>query len=427
MIAQKTWSRVLFALLPLSFVAPVWADGGQVGNKAAAPGPSRQGSPLSKPLPPPGMPVPPAVAPAPPPPQQQGQPEVTTTPQGTRISVGGHINRAVNTANDGSATKAYFVDNGNIPTFAYIKGYKDVSSDLTIGGHIEIALRANSATAASQDNPTPGFSTGARYFELTVDSKRWGKVSFGNGLSSAFFLADLDLVGMLPYNMLSTGGAFGGLKFVDAGTGALSDQSIAGAFFDLEAINLIGRLRYDLPAWKGFRLSGNVGENSYAAVALRWNGQLGDFDLNGVTSVQSNPQGGRIDKRIDGGFGVLHRPTGLSFIAGGVSQDFVRELAGSDPSSSGFSIRGGWRRQALSWGETKLALDYQRSENITAVGDRPTTMGLFFGQSIQGWNTELYAGYRFYSLDRPDIDLSDIHGFTVGVRIVLDATFTAGR
>ena len=354
-------------------------------------------------------------------------PSIKTTPEGMRISVGGHINRAYNISDDGNQTKGYFVDSGNLPTFAYIKGYKDVSDDLTIGGHIELALQSNSANTVSQDNSSPGFAADARFFEFTAESKRYGKLWAGQGLSSAFFLGDLDMVGMLPYNQLSVGGAFGGLKFVDSDSGDLSSNTVALAFLDIEAMNLINRFRYDSPWWNGFQISGNVGQDSYSAAALRYRRELGDYDLTAVSSYQNNPQGGRIDNRLDGGIGVIHNPTGLSLTAAGALQDFKGTGSTLDSDGDGFTVRAGWRKQLNDIGETKFAVDYQRSTGITIDGDTATSVGIFVGQEISDWSTEVYAGYRFYDLDRPDIMLNHIHGFTFGVRIYFDATFEANR
>lgn len=342
-------------------------------------------------------------------------------PEGMRVSAGGHLNRAVNIADDGVNTRTYYVDSGNIPTFAYVKGEKQVSDDLKIGAHIEYGLQANSALLAGQDNPSPGFMTSPRTFEITADSRKYGKLWFGRGLSSSFFLADLDQAGMLFYNLPSTGGAFGGMKFVNQDTGELSDITVLQAFLDIEAINLISRVRYDLPAWNGFRLGVNVGEGHYAAGSLRWKGSAGDFDITAVTTYQDNPQGGQIEKRFDGGVGILHRPSGFNLAFGGAVQDFKRELAGSDPSADGYTVRLGWRRNLNPFGETKFAVDYQEAKGITTADDTATTYGLFVAQQFRDWNAEVYAGYRYYDLDRSDIPLYGIDGLSIGARILFDA------
>lgn len=346
-----------------------------------------------------------------------------TRPQGLRISVGGHLNRSVNFTDDGRNTTTYFVDNGNVPTYAYLKAHKPFSDDLTIGAHIEYSLQSNPATLASQDNRSAGYTTSGRFFEITADSKRYGKLYLGQGISSTYFLAELDKSGTVPFNMLSTGGAFGGVKFVNRETGALSDVTVLQAFLDLEAINLLGRVRYDTPLWNGFQVGANLGEGGYTAGSLRWRGDAGPFDVFAAVSAQKNPQGGRIDERIDGGVGLLHRASGFNLSVGGVSQEFKRELTEVDPHSEGYTVRLGWRRDWNDLGETRIALDFQEADAVTTEEDTVKTTGLFVSQEFRSLNAETYIGYRRYQVDRPDLPLHDIDAFSLGARILFDATF----
>ena len=45
------------------------------------------------------------------------------------------------------------------------------------------------------------------------------------------------------------------------------------------------------------------------------------------------------------------------------------------------------------------------------------TYGAEFVQKITPWGTELYAGYRNYSLDRTGASFDDISGVLTGVRV----------
>jgi hypothetical protein len=38
-------------------------------------------------------------------------------------------------------------------------------------------------------------------------------------------------------------------------------------------------------------------------------------------------------------------------------------------------------------------------------------------QNVEDYGIELYAGYRFHTLDRDDADFDDIHVFSAGSRI----------
>ena len=142
--------------------------------------------------------------------------DITNTPSGMAISVGAHINRTINIVDDGVETKAYFVDNSNYPTLLYLKGYKQVGETLTIGGSIEYAVQQNAATSVSQDNQDAGLAISSRFFEVTADSSRFGKLWLGRGFMSSFLAVEVDQSGTWPYNLLSPGNSFGGMKFVDS-------------------------------------------------------------------------------------------------------------------------------------------------------------------------------------------------------------------
>ena len=47
----------------------------------------------------------------------------------------------------------------------------------------------------------------------------------------------------------------------------------------------------------------------------------------------------------------------------------------------------------------------------------PTTIGAFVVQRVDKLGTELYAGYRHHSLDRPAVSVDDIQVATAGARI----------
>ncbi|MGD9019673.1 MAG: hypothetical protein PVF84_05445, partial [Desulfuromonadales bacterium] len=68
-----------------------------------------------------------AVAPAP-------QDKVVTSGQErVKLSISGHVNRAVNLVDDGKENKAYFVDNDNSESRVNFVGTVKVDDDLTIG------------------------------------------------------------------------------------------------------------------------------------------------------------------------------------------------------------------------------------------------------------------------------------------------------
>ena len=54
-------------------------------------------------------------------------------PERIKLSISGHVNRAINVVNDGKETKAYFVDNDNSESRINIVGTGKINDDLTLG------------------------------------------------------------------------------------------------------------------------------------------------------------------------------------------------------------------------------------------------------------------------------------------------------
>lgn len=354
---------------------------------------------------------------------------VNVMPGDAKFSVGGHINRVINFADDGANTDTYHLDSGSVPTLSYLKAYLPASEDLTVGGHIEYALQHNAANSTSQEN-NPGFTTSARNFEMTLDSKRYGKLWFGRGLMSSFLAAELDKSQTWRYNIISPGNTFGGLKFVNENDGSLNDLTVGAVFIDAEAFNRKDRVRYDSPIFGGFKLSGSYGTADANDLALRWNGGLLGLEVTAAISAQNNPVEGRVSDRLDGGVALYHAGTGLSFTAAGVNQEykqsFYKSFGRSDGDNSGYTLRLGWRRNWFSLGETRMALDFSQSDDVLYKDDDAQSSSFFISQHIEAWSLEPYFGYRYYDYDTgPNangLGLEKIQVWSLGARMALDLT-----
>lgn len=343
-----------------------------------------------------------------------------TAPDGATLSVGVHLNRAVNVVNDGARTEAYYVDNANYPTLFFVKATKNAGA-VTLTGHFEFSAQNNSAAVVSQDNLAPGWRASSRNLEIVADHARFGRLWFGRGFMSAFLAVEIDKSETWRYNLLSPGTSFGGMKFVERRSQSLSDITVNAAFFDVEAFNRNDRIRYDSPLLGGFRLGASVGTARGSDLSLRWSGTGDDFEVFAGGSVQNNPFAGRIDDRLDGGVGVYQRTTGLNLTVAAVRQKFVREFyeqyGRTDGRSSGWTIRAGLRRRWFEVGETRSAVDYSRGDEVLYDGDSAHSVGVFASQMLDAWNVEIYAGYRFYGIRADQLDLQDLHALTVGARM----------
>ena len=109
---------------------------------------------------------------------------------------------------------------------------------------------------------------------------------------------------------------------------------------------------------------------------------------------------------------MLHQPTGLSLTGGA----FKAEEKVSNRNQDAFAVKMGWRRNFFSLGETRLSADLVRNFDITTRNEDATSIGAFWVQNIDDWGLDVYAGYRYYDVDNPDIDTEAIHVPVIGTR-----------
>lgn len=71
----------------------------------------------------------------------------------------------------------------------------------------------------------------------------------------------------------------------------------------------------------------------------------------------------------------------------------------------------------FSWGDTSIAVDYARTEDLVQDGDEFDSVGGLFVQNFDKVATELYLGIRNHSLDRDGADFDDVFAVLVGGRV----------
>ncbi len=347
-----------------------------------------------------------------------------------RMSVGGHVNRAVNIGYDGDGTKSYFVDNFTVPTLLFVKASTRVNDDLTVRGHVEPGFSDNASLFVNQKNESAGLFTAGRFFEVIAESEKYGTFYFGKGVASSLTLFELDQSGMQYASLLSVGNSAGGLLFYDKRTRALTDIQVNSVFLDIEGATFINRVRYDSPLWNGFRLSGTLGSGKYGDVTLRYFGEWGDFAVVSTASYQGNSFGGFADWRADGGVGILHQPTGLNLTVGAsrTKLDNTGEISNGvlldGHKNSGFIVRAGLRRNWIAAGETKLSVDYTLLKDTVTKSDTGTSIGAYVMQDVDILGMQLYSGFRTYSLRGLEgVNLDSIMVFSSGISADFESTW----
>jgi len=337
---------------------------------------------------------------------------VTSGQERIKLAISGQVNRAINIADDGKDTKAYFVDNDASNTRVRFVGTGTVTDDLTVGSKIEVALAPNESSEVSQVDEESGDFTDIRWAEVSLDSKRFGKLSLGKGDTASNNSAEVDLSKTDVVQYASIADIAGGLLFRQEDGDTLTNVTVSDAFKDLDGLSRKSRVRYDTPTFYGFHLAGSAVSDQRYDASLWWGGQGYGFKAAGAVAYAYLNED-NADNQYDGSFSILHEATGLNLTLSAGLKEVDHQ---DDPTN--FFIKAGWLKRFFSFGETALGVDYTRSMNLPTEDDDGYSVGAAAVQQFEDYGTELYLQYRLYSLDR-DVEPSvhDIHVGTIGARV----------
>jgi cell division protein FtsB len=337
---------------------------------------------------------------------------VTSGQKRVKLAISGQVNRAVNIVDDGKSTKAYFVDNDNSESRVRFVGTAKATDDLTIGSKIELSIAPNKAGDVSQDNEETGDIFDQRWTEVSLDSKRFGKLSLGKGATASYGSASVDLSRTDVISYATIADTAGGMLFRQTSDDTLTNVRIVDAFNSFDGLNRRNRARYDTPTFFGFHLATSAISDQRYDAALYWGGQGYGFKAAGAAAF-AYPNQDNTDFQYDGSFSLLHEDTGLNLTlsAGLLERD-------NQGDAQNLYAKVGWLRRFFSFGETAFGVDYTRSLNLPTGRDDGYSVGAAAVQQFEEYGTEIYLLYRLHSLDR-DVDPSvqDINVGSIGARV----------
>ena len=345
--------------------------------------------------------------------QATAQREVKSGQERVKLAVSGQVNRAVNIADDGKNTAAYYVDNDASNSRVRFMGNAKMTDDLTLGSRLEVAFAPDESSQVSQNNESPGDFINERWAEVSLASKQFGKISLGKGDTASNNTAEVDLSRTDVVAYSSVADIAGGMLFRQSrGDHNITTIKVSDAFNNQDGLSRQSRVRYDTPSFYGFSLAGSAVSNQRADAALLWGGQGYGFQAAGAAAI-SNPNQDNTNHKYDGSFSILHEKTGLNLT---LSAGLLDRDNQSDPTN--FFAKPGWIANFFDVGYTAFSVDYTRSLNLPTGTDDGYSIGAALVQSLDKFGTEIYLQYRLYSLDRgsgPSVE--DINVGTIGARI----------
>ena len=340
--------------------------------------------------------------------------KVVTSGGGERVklAISGHVNRAIQIRDDGEDTDTYFVDNDNSESQVRLVGTAKVSEDLTLGTTIEVSVAPNISGQIDQLNQETDDIFDQRKVEVTLDSKRYGKLWLGKGFTASYTAGAVDLsrTGIVSYSTIVD--TAGSMFFRESATGNLTDLRIYQAFNSFDGLNRRNRLRYDTPKFGGFRLAASAVSDDRYDASLWWGGKGYGFKAGGAVAV-ADPNEDNVDLQYNGSYSLLHENTGLN-----LSLSFGLLDRQDQDDQRNYFAKLGWLKRFFPVGETALSLDYTRSLNLPTDRDDGYSIGAAAVQHFDKFGTELFALYRVHSLDlgsAPSVE--DISVVSIGTRV----------
>jgi len=318
----------------------------------------------------------------------------------------------VNIVSDGKSTDAYFVDNDNSESRVRFDGTTRATDDLTIGSTIELSIAPNKASEVDQNDQETNNVFDERIVEATLDSKRFGKLSLGKGHTASYGSASVDLSGTTVISYATIADTAGGMLFRQTSDDSLTNVRILDAFNSFDGLSRKNRLRYDTPAFHGFRLAGSLISDDRYDAALRWGGQGYGFKAAGAAGF-AYPNQDSTDFQYDGSFSLLHEDSGLNLTlsAGWLERD-------NQGDAQNLYGKLGWLTRFFSFGETAFGVDYTQSLNLPTGRDKGYSIGAAAVQQFEEYGTEVFLLYRLHSLDRDAApSVHDIHVGSIGARV----------
>ena len=345
---------------------------------------------------------------------------VTSGSDKVRLVISGQINRGVMVVGDGDSSQIHHVDNDTSSTRFRFVGTGKPNEDITIGTRMEMQLEVNSSANVVQgaDTQTGGTTFSTRYADLSVESKKLGKLYLGQGDTASNTMAEQDLSGtdLIVY---SDFGMYGSLLFKNSAGGASSGVSVANALSNFDGESRKSRIRYDTPRFAGFqgRIGHMAGDKSDFAV--HFSGAFGDTKLAAMVGyVSDGSASATVDSKYGGSASVLFG-NGISLTGLYTGQDFRASGRGDANTLSGSVAYGkiGYRAKLLDIGETRFAVEAGETEDLAQDGDEAFIWGAGLVQGIDDWGAEGFLGFRVHDLDRAGLSTDDLIVGMTGLRV----------
>ena len=346
--------------------------------------------------------------------------EATTARKGNRkvsLTVSGWVNEAVFFWDDGSERNAYVGTNELEQSRFRFTGDAKINADWKAGYVLEIGANGAGSKGFSQDSTSSSAIT-VRKSAWYLQSKELGKLTVGKFDPATYHIVD-NVDTTLTRNVSdyeAAGVALGSfLTRINGVKTNLKWTDYLGGFQNGTPgqNGLRNGVRYDTPEFAGFVASASWGEDDEWETALKYKGELGDFQL-----VAGLGYGESTDPGVNGGpcaqgngdcqwwaAGALvqHKPTGL-YVYGGYGENHIdlKPAQIADQTSTSWYIQGGIEKKWFDLGKTNIFAEYRNDDaGLSKAADsaRFDFWAAGIAQNVEAADMTFYALYRHFDGD----------------------------
>jgi len=343
------------------------------------------------------------------------------------LTMSGQVNRAVLYMNDGDNSAVANVDNDSSSTRIRWIAKGKLNEAVTFGTNIEMQAESNSSAQVTIQNhrainsATNGFNQ--RKMELYIDHKQFGRLWVGQGDTASNGAAEVDLSGSTLLGYSGNTDTASSIAFVNslAGSGtagatsqAVTTKTSGNTNSNFDGLSRDDRLRYDTPSFAGFKLSTSYVANSQWDIAGRYSGKFGGVKVGLAAAYANSAANSTSQKGLMTVSGSAKHDSGLG-IALSWGKSKQKSAARKDP--DGIYAKLFYDAKLFSTGTTAFFVDYSDRDDVNADGDNAKVWGIGVVQSLSAVGSEVYLGYRNFSLDNATTNYDDISIVMAGARV----------
>lgn len=336
-----------------------------------------------------------------------------------KLTISGHVNRAVMFADDGNTSRTLIVDNSAATTRFNLSAEAEVTSDFSLGAQIETEIPSNSAgtvTLQGNGDNAQNFNRFVeRKMEVMATHKRFGRVWLGQGSTATDEIVESDLSGTTMSGNYADAGVIGSaLIFYNTRTKTTANGPVVGDVVVSLNGGMDDRIRYDTPTYGGFFASASFVSGGQADAALRYGDKIGPFEIAAALGY-SNLSGinTTVDDQVVGSVAVLHE-SGLNaaFSAGTRNHKATNRSDGSS-----YYGKVGYIAKLFGIGPTAAAVDYGVYDDYGQNGDEAKQYSFAIVQHFEDIGSQVYIMGKAFELDRTGETFDDVKLLLVGGRV----------